>query len=500
MSVIAPLRSADIEPGVQASAAVRATGVTRQYGEGDAAVHALGGVSLEVPQGQFTAVMGPSGSGKSTLMHILAGLDRPTHGHVEVEDQEITTMSDRELTLLRRRHVGFVFQFFNLLPVLTAEENVVLPLSIAGRKPDRDWVDTLLDKVGLSDRRHHRPAELSGGQQQRVAIARALVTRPTVLFADEPTGNLDSHTGEEILDLLRESVDEYGQTTVMVTHDSRAATAGRPGAVPCRRRCRERLRATQRVRGPLGDEGGHWAMIRTALKGMLARKLRTVLTSLAIVLGVGMVSAGIHPHRHLAGSGRHALDRRLRQGRRRRDDARGVRGGRRLGGRQPAAVAGVRARRRPGAAAGRSRRRGRVRSGAACGCRRQGHRRRRDAPSFAEGVDSRTPGATSLSPFKLRSGRFPHAAGEVTIDAATAKDEQLGVGQTIGVSSHGSTQRFTVVGTATFGSVESLGGATAAIFDLRQAQALSGKRGKLDSILVRARDGVAPAELRQRDR
>ncbi len=199
--------------------------MTRQYGEGDAAVHALGGVSLEVPQGQFTAVMGPSGSGKSTLMHILAGLDRPTDGHVEVEDQEITTMSDRELTLLRRRHVGFVFQFFNLLPVLTAEENVVLPLSIAGRKPDREWVDTLLDKVGLSDRRHHRPAELSGGQQQRVAIARALVTRPTVLFADEPTGNLDSHTGEEILDLLRESVDEYGQTTVMVTHDSRAATA-----------------------------------------------------------------------------------------------------------------------------------------------------------------------------------------------------------------------------------------------------------------------------------
>jgi putative ABC transport system ATP-binding protein len=225
VSVITPLRSADVEPAERASAAVRATGLIRQYGEGDAAVHALGGVSLEVPQGQFTAVMGPSGSGKSTLMHILAGLDRPTSGQVSVEEQEITTMGDRELTLLRRRHVGFVFQFFNLLPVLTAEENVVLPLSIAGKKPDREWVDTLLEKVGLSDRRHHRPAELSGGQQQRVAIARALVTRPTVLFADEPTGNLDSHTGEEILELLRESVDDYGQTTVMVTHDSRAATA-----------------------------------------------------------------------------------------------------------------------------------------------------------------------------------------------------------------------------------------------------------------------------------
>jgi putative ABC transport system ATP-binding protein len=225
VSVIAPLRAKNLEPVEEASAAVRATGVSRRYGEGDAAVHALGGVSLEVPHGQFTAVMGPSGSGKSTLMHILAGLDRPTSGHVAVEDREITTMGDRELTLLRRRHVGFVFQFFNLLPVLTAEENVVLPLSIAGKKPDREWVETLLDKVGLSDRRHHRPAELSGGQQQRVAIGRALVTRPTVLFADEPTGNLDSHTGEEILDLLRQSVDDYGQTTVMVTHDSRAATA-----------------------------------------------------------------------------------------------------------------------------------------------------------------------------------------------------------------------------------------------------------------------------------
>jgi putative ABC transport system ATP-binding protein len=204
--------------------AVAAAAVTRRYGEGESAVDALRGVSLDVPPGQFTAVMGPSGSGKSTLMHILAGLDRPTSGSVSIEDREITTMRDKELTLLRRSHVGFVFQFFNLLPVLSAEENIALPLSLAGRKPDPEWLDELLDKVGLADRRRHRPAELSGGQQQRVAIARALVTRPTVLFADEPTGNLDSHTGAEILELLRESVDEYGQTTVMVTHDSRAAT------------------------------------------------------------------------------------------------------------------------------------------------------------------------------------------------------------------------------------------------------------------------------------
>jgi putative ABC transport system ATP-binding protein len=216
-------RLAGPEP-TDAPPAVAADEIYRRYGEGESAVDALRGVSLEVPAGQFTAVMGPSGSGKSTLMHILAGLDRPTSGTVSIEDRDITAMGDRELTLLRRRHVGFVFQFFNLLPVLSAEENITLPLSLAGKKPDPEWLETLLEKIGLADRRKHRPAELSGGQQQRVAIGRALITRPTVLFADEPTGNLDSHTGEEILELLRESVDEYGQTTVMVTHDSRAAT------------------------------------------------------------------------------------------------------------------------------------------------------------------------------------------------------------------------------------------------------------------------------------
>jgi len=205
------------------STAVTSTDVSRRYGEGDAAVDALRGVTVDIPEGQFTAVMGPSGSGKSTLMHILAGLDRPTEGSVTIAGREITTMGDQELTLLRREHIGFIFQFFNLLPMLTAEENIVLPLRLAGQKVDRAWVDEILAKVGLDDRREHRPAQLSGGQQQRVAIARALVSKPTVMFADEPTGNLDSHTGEEILGLMRESVETYGQTTVMVTHDSRAA-------------------------------------------------------------------------------------------------------------------------------------------------------------------------------------------------------------------------------------------------------------------------------------
>jgi putative ABC transport system ATP-binding protein len=203
---------------------VVARDVTRRYGQGDTAVDALRGVSVAIPKGQFTAVMGPSGSGKSTLMHILAGLDRPTEGSVTIESNEITKMGDQQLTLLRRDHIGFIFQFFNLLPMLTAFENIMLPLRIAGRTPEEGWVDEVIDRVGLADRRRHRPAELSGGQQQRVAIARGLVTRPTVMFADEPTGNLDSHTGEEILALLRETVDNFGQTTVMVTHEARAAS------------------------------------------------------------------------------------------------------------------------------------------------------------------------------------------------------------------------------------------------------------------------------------
>ena len=204
-------------------AVVVAADVTRRYGAGDTAVDALRGVSLEVEQGKLTAVMGPSGSGKSTLMHILAGLDKPTSGQVAIAGTTITTLSDTDLTKLRRRHIGFVFQFFNLLPMLTAEENILLPLSIAGEDPDAEWFRELVDKVGLADRLTHRPAELSGGQQQRVAIARALASKPTVVFADEPTGNLDSATSGEILELMRASVDELGQTTVMVTHDPRAA-------------------------------------------------------------------------------------------------------------------------------------------------------------------------------------------------------------------------------------------------------------------------------------
>jgi putative ABC transport system ATP-binding protein len=210
--------------GEGGDAVVMARDLTRRYGSGDAAVDALRGISIDLARGRFTAIMGPSGSGKSTLMHVMAGLDEPTSGTVRIDGVEITTLKERQLTQLRRDKVGFIFQTFNLLPMLTAQENLVLPLTIAGRKTDDVWLDTLVRAVDLGDRLDHRPSELSGGQQQRVAIARALVSRPVVIFADEPTGNLDSKTGDEVLGLLRRSADEFGQTIVMVTHDARAAT------------------------------------------------------------------------------------------------------------------------------------------------------------------------------------------------------------------------------------------------------------------------------------
>ncbi|HET8529251.1 MAG TPA: ABC transporter ATP-binding protein [Gaiellaceae bacterium] len=203
--------------------AVAAAGLGRRYGEGSTAVEALRGVTLGIETGRMTAIMGPSGSGKSTLMHLLAGLDTPTDGSVHIDGVDITRLSEKKLTLLRRETIGFVFQFFNLLPMLTAEENITLPLSIAGRKPEPGWLEELLETVGIAERRDHRPAELSGGQQQRVAVARALITKPKVLFADEPTGNLDSTSSKEVLALLRRAVDDWGQTIVMVTHDAGAA-------------------------------------------------------------------------------------------------------------------------------------------------------------------------------------------------------------------------------------------------------------------------------------
>jgi putative ABC transport system ATP-binding protein len=220
--VIEPVPS--VAPAPSQTAVVSGHHLVKRFGSRTSAVDALRGVDVAFERGSFTAIMGPSGSGKSTLLHILAGLDRPTDGWVEIDGTRLDGLNDRDLTLLRRRSVGFIFQAYNLLPVLTAEENITLPLRIGGRRPDREWLETLIDAVGLGDRRTHRPAEMSGGQQQRVAVARALVTRPAVVFGDEPTGNLDSASSREILQLLRRAVDDFGQTIVMVTHDPSAAT------------------------------------------------------------------------------------------------------------------------------------------------------------------------------------------------------------------------------------------------------------------------------------
>ena len=217
-------RGANTGGSRRSGVAARTVGLTKVYGYDQTQVVALDEVSIELAAGEFTAVMGPSGSGKSTLMHCAAALDSATSGEVYLGDTELTSLKDKALTTLRRDRIGFVFQAFNLVPTLTAYENIVLPLAIAGRKPDQAWYDTVIDTVGLRDRLRHRPSELSGGQQQRVACARALVSRPDIVFADEPTGNLDSHSGAEVLGFLRRSVDEFGQTIVMVTHDPVAAS------------------------------------------------------------------------------------------------------------------------------------------------------------------------------------------------------------------------------------------------------------------------------------
>ncbi|MEU4345760.1 ABC transporter ATP-binding protein [Nocardia sp. NPDC023852] len=217
------MRADTAEAVAQNDVAARAIELTKVYGSGDTQVRALDGVSTEFAKGEFTAIMGPSGSGKSTLMHCLAGLDSPSSGAVRIGDTDLTTLSDKQMTRLRRDRIGFVFQAFNLVPTLTALENITLPLDIAGRKPDQDWLDTVLKRLGLTDRLTHRPSELSGGQQQRVACARALAGKPEIIFGDEPTGNLDSRASEEVLTILRAAVDEFGQTVVIVTHEPHAA-------------------------------------------------------------------------------------------------------------------------------------------------------------------------------------------------------------------------------------------------------------------------------------
>ena len=263
----------------------------KTYGTGQATVHALAGIDVTFERGRFTAVMGPSGSGKSTLMHCMAGLDRPTSGQTFVGDLDIGRLDDKGLTQMRRDRIGFVFQSFNLVPTLTAGENITLPADLAGKKVDKEWFDYLVGQLGIADRLTHRPTEMSGGQQQRCACARALINRPDLIFADEPTGNLDSNSSAEMLAFLRRSVTEFGQSIVMVTHDPRGAVLRRPGGLPGRRQHRRRDgRPHPRLRP--GADRARWApdMWRVTIKGLLAHKLRLALTALAIVLGVTFIA------------------------------------------------------------------------------------------------------------------------------------------------------------------------------------------------------------------
>ena len=303
-----PVTSSDLDGPVPGSdgIAARAAALTKVYGAGQTAVTALRGIDADFPRGYYTAIMGPSGSGKSTLMHCLAGLDTITSGQVFIGDVDLSTLKDKELTQMRRDRVGFVFQQFNLLPTLTAQENITLPLDIAGRKPDKQWYDTVIEAVGLRDRLTHRPTELSGGQQQRVACARALIGKPEIVFADEPTGNLDSRSSAEVLGFLRRTVREFGQTVVMVTHDPNAASyADRviflaDGRIvdelksPTAEQVLDRMKSLDTVAGDVSvgaaDARGRCLMLRASLRSLLSRKLRLFLSVLAVVLGVAFVS------------------------------------------------------------------------------------------------------------------------------------------------------------------------------------------------------------------
>ena len=478
-----------------AAVAARAQTVCKTYGTGDATVHALDNVSVGIRRAEFTAIMGPSGSGKSTMLHVLAGLDRPTSGSIFIGDTDITTLSDKALTMLRRDQVGFIFQSFNLLPTMTAAENIVLPMRIAGRKPDQQWVDSIVRTVGLSDRLSHRPAQLSGGQQQRVAAARALASRPQIVFADEPTGALDSRSSAELLAFLRRAVTDMGQTVVMVTHDASRRLL-RPRAVPDGRPDRRRDGASQRRQRPRLHEaaGGLTAMLSTTIRGMFAHKLRLALTTASIALGVAFLSGTLiltdTMHKafdQLFGKVSSGTDAVVRQ------HAAFDAGDSGSASHKPLpasvlttveAVSGVRA------AEG-------VVSGYALMTDTKGK-----AVLAAEGAPTNgasLPADKGLrGDVNLRTGHAPSGADQVAIDAHSADKHHIPLGANVRILFHGSTQSFTVVGTVTFGGAKDLGGSTSAYFDLPTAQRVLGTVGSFDQVNVAAEPGVSEATLTQR--
>ena len=440
--------------------------------------------------------MGPSGSGKSTLLHVLAGLDRPTSGEVFLGDTEITSLKDKALTLLRRDRIGFIFQSFNLLPTMTAAENIVLPMRIAGRKPDEQWVASIVETVGLTGRMSHRPAQLSGGQQQRVAAARALASRPQIVFADEPTGALDSRSGAELLGFLRTAVTELGQTVVMVTHDATAAELCRPRHLPRRRPHRRRDVRRHRGRDPRLHEAPRSlnAMLTSTLRGMFAHKLRLVLTTASIALGVAFL-AGTLVLTNTMGLAFEQLFGKVSAG----------------------TDAVVRTEAPYTATEGVGTSRGPIAASVLADVQKV------DGVRAAEGSvtgyalltdnDGKaiiTKGGAPTTGYsmpadeglrgdvELLSGSAPTGPTEVAIDATSAEEHHIALGSTIKVLFQGPTHEFTVVGTVGFGGEKDLGGTTSAYFDTATAQRLLGQPGFFDSIGVRAEDGVSQAALADR--
>ena len=479
------------QPPATRAAVVTARDVVRRYGEGDSAVDALRGVSVDIAEGRLTAVMGPSGSGKSTLMHILAGLDKPTSGEVTVAGVDIAGLDDGELTKLRRDHIGFIFQFFNLLPMLTAAENIVLPLKLAGAKPDQAWLDEIVAAVGLRERLGHRPSELSGGQQQRVAVARALVSRPSVMFADEPTGNLDSTTSGEILALLRSSVDTL-RPDDRHGHARRARRRHRrPRAVPRRRRHRARPRSVLRARRARDARGGQRAMIAVALKGLAGRKVRALLTAFAVVIGVSMVSGTFI----LTDTMQKTFDGLFAASY---EDTDAVIAGKQIvetstSGAAPVPaglLAQVRALPEVEAAAG-TVAPTEVDSAVILG--RDGEPVAQESIGWSVDADH-----AGFSPLRLKTGAWPAGPGEVVIDAGTAEKEGFGVGDPVRVTTPGRTSEYRIAGTASFGEVDSLGFGSIAAWDVQTAQKLFGREGRFDSISIAAADGTSAAEARAR--
>ena len=457
---------------------VSATDLSRRYGEGEAAVDALDGVTVGFPRGAFTAIMGASGSGKSTLMHCLAGLDTPTGGSVVIDGVELGPLNDAKLTELRRDKIGFIFQAFNLLPVLTAEENLILPLTLAGQKPDDEWVEQLIQTVGLGDRRTHRPAELSGGQQQRVAVARALVHKPAVVFADEPTGNLDSKASAEVLEPAAP-----GRRRVRPDRrDGHARPRRRSGRRPAHRAGRRahRARRGRRRRG---------AMTRYVFRGLGARKLRTALTALAVVLGVAMIS-GTYVLTDTIDKAFSDVFQTASQG----VDV-SVTGAKPSGfGSDQAsppieesllpkvqAVDGVRV--------------------AEAGVFQQVSIRDKKGDSIGAGGAPNFISSNSRPPFnafRYVEGAPPTTADQAALDQKTADDKGFKVGDKVTVVGLPGAKTYTVSGIAKFGTESSLAGAAVAITTLPEAQRMAGYQGKIDNISVAADDGVSPTELKTR--